>query len=152
MPARGAAMNRHKARAKTFEAGEVLVAARLIDPPLAAELGLDRRNRDAARLFRAVAAALAHGLVDEDALWRVRKAAALAAPALLGRAGLIVDEDGETGRCAQLPLHAIQPVAVMDLDAFGKVRARAVPGGLVGDDDHASCTLGQDLARDRRHG
>ena len=57
-----------EARAEALEAGEILVAARLVDGALAAELGLDRLHRDAVRLLRAIAAALAHQLVDEDAL------------------------------------------------------------------------------------
>src|SRR5580704_2635747 len=88
----GGAANGDKARAKALEAGKILVAVRLIDAALAAELGLDRQHRNAVRFVRAIAAAFAHGVVDEDALRRIGKLAALAAAALLRRAGLVVDQ------------------------------------------------------------
>src|SRR6266550_602749 len=53
------ALDRHKARAEAFEAGVILVAARLIDRALAAELGLDRHDRQAVRCGRTIAAAFA---------------------------------------------------------------------------------------------
>src|SRR5258707_529367 len=61
----------HEAGTKAFDAGKVLVARRLVDRALAAELGLERRHRDAVRLHAAIAAALAHRLVDDHALGRV---------------------------------------------------------------------------------
>ena len=62
------AYDRQERRAVALEAGEVLVAGGLVDPRLAAELGLDRQDRQAGRLLAAVAAALADALVDPDAL------------------------------------------------------------------------------------
>ena len=59
---------------------------------LAAELGLERLDRQAVRLHAAVAAAFAHELVDHDALGRIGILAALAAAALFGGAGLVVDQ------------------------------------------------------------
>src|SRR5262249_17863851 len=50
--------------AEALQAGEVLVAARLVDGALAAPLGLERLHRHAVRLHAAVAAALADQLVD----------------------------------------------------------------------------------------
>ena len=88
-----AAFDRDEARAEAVEAGEVLVAGRLVDGALVAELGLDRHDAEAVRLGRAVAAALAHRLVDEHALGGIGVGAALAAAALLGGAGLVVDQD-----------------------------------------------------------
>src|SRR3546814_7479670 len=76
------------ARAEAVQAGEVLVAGRPVDNPLAAQLGLDRLDRDAVRLHAAVAAALADQLVDEDALVRVGEGAALAPAAFLRGTGL----------------------------------------------------------------
>ena len=67
-----AAMHGDKTRAKALDAGKVLVAVRLVDPPLAAEFGFQRLHRDAVRDTRAIAAALADALVDEDALRRIR--------------------------------------------------------------------------------
>src|SRR5205085_6576502 len=65
---RAAAMHGDEARAEALEAGEILVAAGLVDRALAAELGFHGHDRQAIRLRRAIAAALADLLVDEDAL------------------------------------------------------------------------------------
>ena len=59
---------------------------------------------DAVRLDAAVAAALAHGRIDEHALVGIGEQAALAAAALLGRAGLVVDQHGDARHLAQLLL------------------------------------------------
>src|SRR5690606_6950652 len=77
------AVHRDEARTETLEAGEIFVAVRLIDLPLAAPLRVERGDGDAVRLRRAIAAALAHQIVDEDALVRIGESAALAAAALL---------------------------------------------------------------------
>ena len=109
-----AAMHGDKTRAKALDAGKVLVAVRLVDPPLAAEFGLQRLHRDAVGNGRAIAAAFADALVDEDALRRIRIEPALAAAALLRRAGLVVDQDGEALDLAQLLLHRVEFAAVMN--------------------------------------
>src|SRR5205085_10568162 len=106
------ALDRHKARAEAFEAGVILVAARLIDRTLAAELGLDRHDRQAVRCGRAIATAFADEVVYDDALRRIGEAAALPPPALLGGAGLVVDDRGDAAHLAQLALHQIEFVAV----------------------------------------
>src|SRR6478735_7668339 len=62
------AVDGDEGRAEALHAGEVLVAVRLVDLALAAELGLERLHGDAVRLHAAIAAALADQLVDEDAL------------------------------------------------------------------------------------
>ena len=49
---RHGALHRDEARAEALEAGEVLVAGRLVDRALAAELGLERHDRDAVGLRR----------------------------------------------------------------------------------------------------
>src|SRR6185312_11109635 len=96
-----------EARAKTLDAGKVLVAVRLVDPPLAAQFSLQRLHRDAVGDCRAIAAALANTLIDEDALVRIRVKTALAAATLLRRAGLVVDQDREALDLAQAPLHRV---------------------------------------------
>ena len=128
-----AAMHRDKTRAKTFDAGKVLVAVRLVDPPLATELGLQRLYRDAVGDLRAVAAALADALVDEDALRRIRIEPALAAAALFSRTGLVVDQHGEAFDVAQFPLHGVKLAAVMNGRSIREVIA-GIFVGLVGDD------------------
>jgi hypothetical protein len=102
------AVHGHEARAEAVEAGEVLVAGRLVDGALGAELGLERQHGHAIRLDAAVAATLAHGWIDEHALVGIGEQATLAPAALLGRAGLVVNEHGDAGHLAQLFL---QPAA-----------------------------------------
>src|SRR5690606_18868225 len=99
-----AAFDGDEARAEALDAGIVLVARALVDEALAPELGLDRAHRHAVRLVTAVAAALAHQVVDDHALGRVGEGAALAAAALLGSAGLVVDDRGDRWCGAQLAL------------------------------------------------
>ncbi len=145
------AVHRDEARAEPFEAGEILVAVGLVDGALAPELGLDRLDGDAIGFFRAIAAALAHRFVDEDALLRVRVKAALAAPPLLGRAGLIVDEHREARRLAQLALDGVELVAMADLNAPREAGIGRIFLGLVGDHDDAFGALGFDLPGDLRN-
>src|SRR3546814_13825668 len=95
----GAAVHGDEAGAEAVHAGEVLVAGRLVDGALAAELGFHRHHGDAVGLHRAVAAALADQLVDEDAFGRIGIASALAAAAFFGGAGL-VEEQHEVGRAS----------------------------------------------------
>src|SRR3982751_5443827 len=68
----------------------VLVAARLVDLALPAEVGFMRQHRHAIALHAAIAAAFANGLVDEQALGRIDHLALLAATTFLGSAGLLV--------------------------------------------------------------
>ena len=63
----------HEGRAVAVEAGVVVVARRLVDAGLAAELGVDGLHREAVALDAAVAAALADVLVDEDAQRRASR-------------------------------------------------------------------------------
>src|SRR5580693_6820495 len=129
--ARGGAADGDKAWAKALEAGKILVAVRLIDAALAAERGLDRQHRDAIRFVRAIAAAFADGVVDEDALGRIGEFAALAAAAFLRRAGLIVDQHREAFDVAQLALYGIEVVAMSDGDAGGEAGTLRIFARLV---------------------
>ena len=86
------AVHRDEGRAKTFDAGKVLVAARLVDDALPSEFGFERLHRDAVRLHAAIAAAFADEFVDDDALVGIGEGVALAAAALFRGAGLIVDQ------------------------------------------------------------
>ena len=145
------AVHGDEARAEAVEAGEILVAGRLVDGALGAELGLQRHDRDAVRLDAAVAAALAHGRVDEHALVGIGEQAALAAAALLGGAGLVVDQHGDARHLAQLLLQALQLAAVVDRHAL-RDGAERILVRLVGDDDDLLDALGQHLVDDHRHG
>ena len=145
------AVHGDEARAEAVEAGEVLVAGGLVDGALGAELGLERHHRHAVRLDAAVAAALAHRRVDEHALVGIGEQAALAAPALLGRAGLIVDQDRHARHLAQLLLQGLDLAAVVDRHAL-RDGAEGILVRLVGDDDHLVDALRQHLVDDHRHG
>src|SRR3984893_18529029 len=85
-------MDCDKARAQTFETRRILFAARLIDSPHAPKLSLDRYHRKAIRRSRAIAAAFADEVVDHYAFGGIGKASAAAPAALLGSAGLGVDD------------------------------------------------------------
>ncbi len=140
-----AAFDGDEARAEALETGEILVAGRLVDQPLAAELGLQRLDREAVRFHAAVAAAFAHRLVDDDPLCGIGIFIFLAAAALLGGAGLVVDQRRYPGSLAQLPLHGVQVVAVPDGDAGRPLRAVRIFLGLVGHDDDRLHPFGGDL-------
>ena len=150
-PAQLGAFDRDEARAEALEAGIVLVAGRLVDLALAPELGLDRHDRDAVGGDPAVAAALAHHLVDHHPARRVGHLAALAPAALLGGAGLVVDQDRGALDLAQLALDEVELVPMVDRDAGGEARVQRVLRRLVGDHDHPAGALGRDLAGDLRH-
>src|SRR5262249_12671518 len=135
-----------------FDAGIVLVAAGLVDGALAAPLGLQRLHRHAVRFHPAVAAAFAHQLVDDDPLVGIGELAALAPAALLGGAGLVVDQHGAAGERRQLALHRHQVVAVVNGEPRGPVLAAGILPRLVGDHDDLLGALGGDLAGDLRHG
>src|SRR5258708_19800967 len=100
-------MDRDKTRTKSLDAGIVLVAVRLVDLPLAAEFGVERLHRNAIRGLRAIAAAFADAVVDEDALRRIRIQSPLAAAALFGGASLDVDQNGKPLEVSQLALNLI---------------------------------------------
>ena len=124
------AVHGDEGRAEAVDAGKILVAARLVDPALAAEFGLDRLDRDAVRLHAAIAAALADQFVDDDALVGIGKGAALAPAALFGRAGLVVDQHRDALDLAQLALDLVEVVAMMERRAGRKLRRarRTCPG------------------------
>src|SRR5205814_1146140 len=145
-----AALDGDEARAEALQAGVVLVARRLVDDALPAELRLERLDREAVRLDAAVAAALAHRLVDDGADRRVRVCVALAAAALFRGAGLVVDQRRDAGHLAQLSLHPVELVAVADRHARGPIGSRRVFLRLVGDDDDRLHAFRGELARDDR--
>src|SRR5262249_24123517 len=97
------AVHGHEGRAEAFDAAKILVAARLRDLALAPEFGLQRLHRHTVRLYAAIAAALADELVDDHALVGIREFAALAATALLGGAGLVINQRRDAWRRRELP-------------------------------------------------
>ena len=149
--AQGTAVHGDEARAEPLDAGEVLVARGLVDGALAPEPGLERHHRDAVRLHPAVAAPLAYRGVDEGAPGRVGVLPALAPAALLRRAGLVVDEDGDPGDVAQAALHRVELAPVVHGGSGGEPRPRPVLLRLVGDHHDAARALGLHLPGDDRH-
>ena len=147
------ALNGNEARTEPVDARVILVARGLIDRPLAAKLRLDRRDRYAIRLDAAIAAALAHEVIDDDALCRIGKLAALATTPFFSRARLIVEKNRAAGRFAQLALYRVERVAMMDFDVAVEV-SRWIFVGLVRYDDDLRNAFGAALARDiaRRKG
>ena len=137
----------HEARAEAVEAGEVLVAGGLVDGALAAELGLERQDRDAVRLHAAVAAALADVGVDEDPAVGIGEGAALAAAALLGGAGLDVDDRGNPGDLLHFTLHGVEVGALAHLHLWRERGEVQVLLRVVDADDRPDAHRHQ-LARD----
>src|SRR5581483_6584508 len=70
------------------------------------------------------------------------------AAALLGGAGLIVDQHGAAGNPREFLLHLLQVVAVVEGDALGPFDAGRIFLRLVADHDDAPATLGRDLVGD----
>src|SRR4029453_19409957 len=85
----------------------------------------------------AIAAALAHGLVDDHALGRVGIEAALAPPPLLRRAGLVVDDGGNPGNLPELVLQPVELVAMIDRRPRRERTACRIFFRLVADDGDA---------------
>ena len=141
-------MHGDEGRAETLDAGIVLVAARLVDGALAAPFGIERLHRHAIRFHAAVAAAFADQIVDHHPLVGIGERAALAAAALLGGAGLVVDQDADARHGREFALHGIEFVAVMHGQAARPVGVLGVFMRLVGDDDDALGAFGGDLTRD----
>ena len=126
-PARGA-LHGDEARAEALEAGEVLVAGGQVDLALAAERRLLRLDAQAVGGDRAIAAAFADEVVDIGEALGVLHLPALAAAALLGGAGLLVDQHRDAGDLAQLLLHGIEILARVDRHALrADRRARTSP-------------------------
>ena len=134
------AFHRDKAGAKALDAAVVLVATALVDLTLAAQRRLERLHRQAVGFFTAVAASLAHQLIDHHAFGRVDQRAALAPAALFRGAGLVVDDDGRALDLAQLALYGVQLIAVVHGHAFGQ-RDTVVFFGLVGHHHRLHCAL-----------
>ncbi len=109
-------------RAVAEEARVVLVARGLVDLRLPPELRLHRLHGQAVGLLAAVAAALAHALVDEHARGRVDEPPALAEPPLLRRALLVVDQRGDARRGREHRLRLEEAVAVPHLGGLGPRR------------------------------
>ena len=122
----------------------------MVDLPLAAELGLQRFDRQAVGLRAAVAAALAHQLVDDHALGGLCQGAALAPAALFSGAGLVVNDDGAAGGLAQLALQRVELVAVVHANACGQGHA-LVLARLVAHHHHAARAFGHHRVRNLRH-
>src|SRR5258708_11540150 len=145
-------MDRDKTRTKSLDAGIVLVAIRLVDLPFAAEFSFERLHRNAIRGLRAITAAFADEVVDEDALRRIRIKSPLAAAAFFGGAGLIVDQNGQALDVAQFALNLVQFPAMMNCRSRREIILPWIFAGIVRDDGDALGAFGPDLMGDLRDG
>src|SRR5690606_28365360 len=109
-----AALDRDKAGAETAHAGEIFVAAGLVDGALATGVGFLGQDRQAVGLDAAVAAALAYVGVNHHPLVGVGHGAAFTATTFFGGAGLIVDDHRAAFDLPQFPLNRVQVVAVAE--------------------------------------
>src|SRR5690606_19093085 len=149
--ARLAAVHGDEAWAETLDAAEVLVAVALVDLALAAEFGVLRQHRHAEALHAAVAAAFADQRVHHNALLRIDQPAALAAAALLGGAGLVVDQDRGALHLAQHFLHGVQVAAVVEGRALGEDRRIGPLVDVVGHQRDGPHAFRAHLLRDLRN-
>src|SRR6185436_15634724 len=97
--------------------------------------------------LRTIAAALAHEIIDENALGRIGIQPTLAASALFGRARLIVYQNGHSIEFTKVALHAIELIAVMDADPC-REKAGWILGGLIRDHNDALRSLRDHLGGD----
>ena len=149
--ANATAMHRDEAGAEALHAGEILVAGRLVDHALAAELGFQGQYGYAVRLDPAIAATFAYQIVDECALGRIGILIALAPAALFRRAGLVVDDDRHTRNLAELALHLVVVVAVMDGHAGRPLHVGRILLRLVSDHRDSLRAFAMHLQRDLGH-
>src|SRR6266581_1605604 len=149
--AQPAALDQDEGGTEAVGAGVVLVAGRLVDGALAAVFGLDRNDGQAVRLHAAVAAAFADALVDEKAARRIGVSAALAPAALLGGAGLVVDQRRDAGLPAQFALDQVEFVAMTYGYAGRQVADLVGALGAVVDHDDPPDALGRQLPGQLRH-
>src|SRR3984885_9473422 len=145
-------MNRNEARTEALDAGEILVAARLVDAPLAPEFRFQGLDRHAIGDASAISAAFADLRIDEGANGRVGPFAALAQAPPLGRARLVVQYDRDAVEFAKFTLRLIHRVAMAKANAVGQRDAR-VALGLVSDERHFLHAFRREFGKDldRRH-
>ncbi len=129
-----------------------------MDARLAPERGLDRLDGQAVALVAAVAAALAHPLVDDDPEVGLRHRSSAAGPALLGRALLIVHQRRDALDLREHLLGLDQPGAVPDQDTpvavFGRTAAEVgavVARRILGRDDDPLDAFEEHVLHDVRH-
>src|SRR5471032_2094655 len=142
-----AAFHRYEAGAETRGAREILVAGRLVDLALAAQICFQRFHRQAVRLHGTVAAAFTDSFVDDGTLGRVRVFIAFPAAAFFRGTGLVVDHGRYTGHVAQFALHIHQFRTVAHGDALRPGVIGWIFFRFVGDDDDRAHAFGRDLAR-----
>src|SRR6202167_171151 len=116
-------MNRNEAWTEDHPPGEILVAARLVDTPLAPEFRFQGLDRHAIGDAPAISAAFADLRIDEGALGRVGPFAAFAQAPALGRAGLVVQDDRHALEFTKFTLRLIHRIAVAEAHAVGQGHA-----------------------------
>src|SRR3546814_12747387 len=104
---------------------------RSVDGSLAAEFGLHRDDGQAIGSARAIPAPFADQVVDHHGHLRIGRHPPLAQAPQLGRAGLVVDENGDARDVAQLALDLVKVSTRMNGDPFAE-RARGIRGRAIG--------------------
>ena len=138
----------HEGRAEPVGAGKILIAGRLVDAPLRAELGFDRLDGQAVGFHRAVTAAFTDKLVDNNDPGRIGHRATLATAALFRCACLLVDQHGYAVDIAQFPLHGVKIATMVNGCARRKRGGRELLR-LITDERDALHALGPHLVCDR---
>ena len=140
----------HERRTIPPQTRQIRIARSLIDPRLTPELGLHRFDAQTVRNPPAIATALAHRLVDDHQLRRLRRQPTLALPPSLGRASLVVNQNRDTRHLAQLPLHRIQIIAVPYPYPRSPPGPASIPPRIIADHHGPGHPLGVHHPRDRR--
>ena len=110
------AVNGYEAGAEPLNAGEILVAAGLVDLPFAAQRRFQRLDGKTARLLTAITAAFTNVRVDVGADLRIFPLATFAQAAAFCGAGLIINQHRYALYLAQIPLHRFQLSSVVHLN------------------------------------
>src|SRR5690606_23525063 len=106
--------------------------------------------RKTVRFYPAVATTLADRFVDKDASVGIWIGIAFATPAFVGRAGLIVDQNGRALRISHFQLYLIERVA-MEYVGVANQADSFVFFRFIADDHDAGRAFGVQLGIDLRH-
>ncbi|MNH15044.1 hypothetical protein D3C79_746500 [compost metagenome] len=123
----------------------------MVDLALAAVLCVHRHHRHAVGLAAAIATAFTYRFVDHHSTCRVGELTALATPALLRCAGLVIDDCRHSLELAQLLLDLVHLVAAYYRYTLGQIRNAFVLLDIVTDHHQALNAFCSQLAADLCH-
>ena len=128
-----AAQHRDETGTKPLVTAVILVTGALVDLALAPQRGILGQHRQAIGFDAAIAAALAHRIVDKQAPCRVLRRALLPAPPQFRRAGLLVDDHRGTPVLPQFLLQGVQFIPVVQAVARHGIEPAPPAVGIVAD-------------------